>query len=175
MNLQELSTHLQERYSPGVYHVGSDWGACGDTYCIERIGGQFEIFYVERGQRGKTIQQVESESEACAAFLAVLGRERVSRTHCVGFFTTKSDADTLAERLVSAGIGIHRDAISYSSSSDMRYRIFVFGRDKIRAKEIIEHETRPVANLLGSHRRLGIAVPLSRLTSQIRRGSGHGR
>jgi hypothetical protein len=146
MNLQELSAHLrQECYSPDVYHVGSGWEACGDTFCIERVGGKFEIFYVERGQRGQTIQQVESESEACAAFLTVLDRERFSRAHCVGFFTTKSDADTLAERLVSAGIGVHRDAIPYSSSSDMRYRIFVFGRDKIRAQEIIEHDTRPVA------------------------------
>jgi len=146
MNLQELSAHLQrECYQPSVFHVGSGWGACGDTYCIERVGGQFEVFHVERGQRGEAIHRVESESAACEAFLAVLDRERFSRAHCVGFFTTKSEADTLAERLGSTSITVHRDAIPYGSSTDMRYRVFVFGRDKLRAEEIIKHEIRPVA------------------------------
>lgn len=146
MNLQELSAHLQrECYQTSIYHVGSGWGACADTFCVERIGGQFEIFYVERGQRGEAIHRCETEAAACEAFLAVLDRERFSRAHCVGFFTTKSEADRLSERLASAGIIVHRDAIPYSSTSDMRYRLFVFGRDKIRAQEMIEHEIRPVA------------------------------
>ena len=146
MTLHELSAHLQQEcYQPGVYHVGSGWGSCGDTFCIEKIGGQFEIFYVERGQRGKAIHRCESESAACEAFLAALDRERFSRAHCVGFFTNKSEADTLSERFDSAGITVHRDAIPYTSTTDMRYRVFVFGRDKIRAQEIIDDETRPTA------------------------------
>src|SRR5579859_5172472 len=105
MNLKELSAHLQrECYQPSVYHVGSGWGACGDTFCIEKVGGQFEVFYVERGQRGDAIHRSESESAACDAFLAALDRERFSRAHCVGFFTTKSGADSLSDRLASAGI-----------------------------------------------------------------------
>src|SRR5881394_2329542 len=116
MTLHELTAHLQrECYQPSVYHIGSGWGGCGDTFCIEKIGGQFEIFYVERGQRGEAIHRVESESAACEAFLTVLDRERFSRGHCLGFFTSKPDADVLAERLVSAGISIHRDAIPYSN------------------------------------------------------------
>ncbi|MDB6029284.1 MAG: hypothetical protein JWM68_5507 [Verrucomicrobiales bacterium] len=146
MNLQELSAHLErECYQPSVYHIGSAWGVCGDTFCIERVGGQFEVFYVERGQRGEAIHRCESESAACDAFLAALDRERFSRAHCVGFFTTKSEADSLSERLVSAGITVHRDAIPYSSTTDMRYRVFVFGRDKIRAQKMIDHAIRPVA------------------------------
>src|SRR5258707_12354569 len=125
MNLHELSAHLQrECYQPSVYHIGSGWGACGDTFCIERIGGQFEGFYVERGRRGEAIHRCASESAACDAFLAALDRERFSRAHCVGLFTTKSEADSLSERLVSAGITVHRNAIPYSSTTDMRYRAF---------------------------------------------------
>ncbi len=146
MNLQELSAHLQrECYQPSVYHIGPSWGACGDTFCIEMIGGQFEVFYVERGQRGEAIHRCESESAACDAFLAALDRERFSRAHCVGFFTSKSDADSLSERLACADITVHRDAIPYSSTTDMRYRVFVFGRDKLRAQAMIDHEIRPVA------------------------------
>ncbi len=145
MNLQELSAHLQrECYQPSVYHVGSGWRSCEDTFCIEKIGGQFEVFYTERGQRGKAIHRGESESAACEAFLAALDRGRFSRAHCVGFFTAKSEADSLSERLVSAGISVHRDAIPYSSTTGMRYRVFVFGRDKLRAQEIIDHAIRPV-------------------------------
>lgn len=146
MNLHELATHLlSECYQPSAYHIGSGWSSCGDTYCIEQIRGQFEIFYVERGQRKEAIHRIENESAACEAFLAVLDRERFSRAHCVGFLASKVEADLLAERLVSRGIVVHRDAIPYSSSTDMRYRIFVFVRDKIRADEIIKHETNPVA------------------------------
>lgn len=147
MNLQELSVHLRhECYQPAVYHVGSGWGACGDTFCVARVGSQFEVFYVERGQRGEAIHRCETEAAACDAFIAVLDRERFSRAHCVGFFTMKTEADMLLERLVSAGIIVHRDAIPYSSSTDMRYRVFVFGRDKIRAQEMIKHQIRPAAS-----------------------------
>jgi hypothetical protein len=98
------------------------------------------MFYIERGVRGKTIQRVDGESEACAAFLAILDRERFSRAHCLGSFSKKSEADALAEQLVSAGMNVHRDVIPYGSSTDLRYRVFVFGRDKIRAQEMIVHE-----------------------------------
>jgi hypothetical protein len=143
MNLQELSSYLQrECYNPNVYHVGPGWGACGDTFCIERVDGQFEVFYVERGQRGGLIHCAESEAEACAAFLAALDRERFSRAHCVGIFTTKSEADRLSDRLVSSGIAVHRDAVPYSHRTDIRHRVFVFGRDKLRAQEMIDPEIR---------------------------------
>jgi hypothetical protein len=146
MNLQELSEHLLlECYQPNAYHVGSGWGDCGDTYCIDRVDGQFEVFYVERGQRGKPIHRVQTEAEACATFLDVLDHARFSRAHCIGSFTAQSEADALAQLLASAGIKVHRDAIPYGGPSDMRYRIFVFGRDKIRAEELIHLATRPVA------------------------------
>ena len=144
MNLQELAAHLdQECYQPSIYCIGSGWRAYHDAYCIERIGGQFEVFYTERGQRGAVIHRGESESAACEAFLAALDRSQCSRAHCVGFFTSKSEADSLSERLVSAGIAVHRDEIPYSSKTGMRYRVFVFGRDKLRVQEIIDHALRP--------------------------------
>jgi len=146
MNVQELLIHLQhECYQPKVYHVGPNWSACDDTYCLERIDGQFEVFYVERGKRGETIHRCENESAACDAFLAILDRERFSRAHCVGFFSTKTAADDFSERLVSAGITVHRDVIPYSNSTDLRYRVFVFGRDKIRAQDVIGYTVPSVA------------------------------
>lgn len=146
MNLNQLSTHLKEEcYEPGVYHIGPGWDVCADTFCIEKISRQFEVFYVERGQRGEAIYRSESEAEACDAFLALLERERFSRAHCVGFFETKPEADKFTERLVSAGINVHRDAVPYNSSTDLRYRVFVLGRDKLRVQEIIGHKELPIA------------------------------
>jgi len=138
MNLQQLAEHLRsECYQPAHYHIGLGWGACGDTFCIDKIDGQFEIFYVERGQRGKPIQRIEDETTACKAFLAVLDCEPFARANCIGSFVVKSEADDLARRLDSQGIKVHRDEVPYSSLTDIRYRIFVFGRDQIRAKNIL--------------------------------------
>jgi hypothetical protein len=146
MNLQELSTYLQrECYQPSAYHVGPDWGRCGDALCIEGIGGQFEIFYVERGERKETFGFYESEPAACEAFLALLNRDRFSRAHCVGLFSTKSEADRLSERLVAAGIVVHCDSIPFGSVTDMRHRVIVFGRDKIRAEEMIGQGSEPAS------------------------------
>lgn len=138
MNLQELSAYLQnECYQPTAYHVSTGWSNCGDAYCIDKIGSQYEVFYVERGERKQTFHCGDSESAACDAFLSFLDRERFSRAHCVGIFIEQSEADVLVKRLALAGIQVHRDVIPYSSSIDMRYRVFVFGRDKIRAQEMI--------------------------------------
>lgn len=141
MHMRELSEFLlQECYQPNVYHIGPGWESCGDTFCIDRVGIHFEVFYVERGQRGNVIRRCETEVAACAAFLEIIDREPFSRAHCIGFFTVQPEADALAQRLISAGIKVHRDAISYSSSTDMRYRVFVFGRDKLRAQELLRQE-----------------------------------
>ena len=138
MNLKELSDFLQnECYQEHAYHIGSGWNACGDAYCLEQTNSRYEIFYVERGQRGKTIQSFTNEDEVCRKFVGLLNQERFSKAHCIGFFTLKKEADSTAEQLACAGITVHRDTIPYSSSDDFRYRVFVFGRDKIRAKEII--------------------------------------
>jgi len=146
MNLRELSAHLErECYQPSVYHIGSGWSACGDTFCIDQVNGRFEVFYVERGERGETFHCCESESAACDAFLATLDLERFSRAHCVGFFNAKSAADGLSERLRSIGITVHRDAIPYNGVTDLRYRVFVFGRDKLLAQGMIDRENPPSA------------------------------
>jgi hypothetical protein len=138
MNMQELSDYLRrECYQPGFYHVGSDWESCGDTFCIDRVGDRFEVFYVERGQRGAAIRSCDTEAAACEAFLAVLDGERFACAHCVGIFTAQSEADTLAQQLASATIKFHRDAIPYGGPLDKRHRIFVFGRDKIRFDELM--------------------------------------
>lgn len=138
MNLQELSAYLQyECYQPDGYHVGPGWSNCGDAYCIDKIGSQYEVFYVECGERRNAFYCGDSESVACDTFLSFLNREHFSRAHCVGSFIEKSEAEALVERLASLGIRVHRDIITYSNSADFRYRVFVFGRDKIRAQEVI--------------------------------------
>jgi hypothetical protein len=138
MNLQKLSEYLlEECYQPFSYHIGPGWESCGDTICINRARDKFEVFYVERGERGKTFHIGENESDACKEFLSILDREPFSKAHCVGFFSMESDADRLAERLISGGIQIRKDAIPYGSLSDKRFQIFVFGRDKTHANKIM--------------------------------------
>ena len=127
MTLEELSAHLQrECYQPNAYHVGSNWSGCSDSYCIDRVGEKFAIFYVERGKRDDPVHCYETEEEACDAFLAELDRDRFSRAHCVGIFTTQSQADALALWLDSVGITFHRDANLVAS--EHKYSVAVIGR-----------------------------------------------
>jgi hypothetical protein len=143
MNLTELSDFLQnECYQEQVYHIGSGWKVCADAYCLEQTNSNYEIFYVERGQRGKAIQCSTNEDEVCRMFIELLNRERFSKAHCIGNFILKKEADAITEKLTSAGITLHRDTIPYSSSNDFRYRVFVFGRDKIRAQEVINGQAK---------------------------------
>ena len=143
MNLKELSDFLQnECYQEQTYHIGSGWKVCADAYCLEQTNYGHEIFYVERGERGKAIQNFTNEDEACRAFIKLLNQQQFSKAHCIGNFTLKEEADAIAEQLISTGITLHRDAIPYSSSVDLRYRVFVFGRDKIRAQEIINGQAK---------------------------------
>ena len=138
MTLPELAAYLEaERYQPLCYHIGSGWAACADAYCLEQVGSRFEMFYVERGQRTDTIRCFEAESEACSAFIRRLDQERFSRAHCVGSFPDQVAADLLADKLTVAGITVHRDTIVHGGPADLRHRVFVFGRDKLRASELL--------------------------------------
>jgi hypothetical protein len=143
MNFQELSQHLRrECFQPSTYHIGTGWNNCVKAVCLDRIGGHFEVFFVENGERKPTFYRYETESEAGAAFLDLLESERFAHSHCAGFFTVLDQADALAARLTAAGLRVHRDAIPFGNSTEVRYRIFVPGQDKTRVQELLAKDRR---------------------------------
>jgi len=136
MNMQELKDKLNaECYNSYVVYVGPDWHRCADTYCLSQEGNIFEVFYVERGKKGEVLGAFEIEQEACDFFYKKVSSEKWNRAHCLGLFTKETDAIALAKRLKAGGIrDVYRDTIPHTEP----YRVFVFGTDLIKAKNILE-------------------------------------
>ena len=137
--LEELRKYLKKHcYQPSGFHVGSGWSGCADSHCIEKTYSGFEIFYVERGQRYETIELHEEEAAACQAFIRILDKDDWSRGHCVAWSPSLDEIDRIAKRMEARGVRVKRNDIpNYSGADDPRYRIFVFGRDKLTVDDMI--------------------------------------
>jgi hypothetical protein len=147
--LSELAVYLREEcYQPAIFHVGPNWSHCGDTFCIEHTPSGYEAFYVERGKRSDPIWIESSEAAACRAFLALLDRERFSRSHCIAFTKERSEIEAIEQKLVCHGIQFTRNDIPvFGGPNDPRYRLFVIGRDKIIIDQLISSGQIPPVSL----------------------------
>ena len=150
MNMTELQARLEaECFNFGVVHVGPRWDWCGDTYCLAQEGETFEVFYVERGQKGTVFGTFKNEEDACASFYERVSREKWNRAHCLGLFAEESKAESLVKLLRDGGIeDIHRDVIPHTEP----HRVFVFGTDVIKAKDIMEKSNIPLHGTRGDAR-----------------------
>jgi len=139
--LNELREYLKSHcYQPSGYHVGSGWRGCADTHCIEKTDSGFVIFYVERGQRYETIEAHEDEATACRAFLNTLDQDRWSKAHCVAWSTSIDEINRITRIMEARGIQPKRNDIpAYAGPNDPRYRLFVFGRDKLAVDAMIRN------------------------------------
>jgi hypothetical protein len=136
MNSKELFAHLaREGFNPLCYRVEA-WGGeqrADDCYCLGQVGALWEVSYLERGSR-QTLASFSSEAEACDHLLAQLEREPSARSHLLTWFSEKSESDRFVATLLQSGIKpTHRDAPAFADRTDIRYRVFVDGRDLDRA------------------------------------------
>lgn len=144
MDSKELLERLaREGINPLSYRLetinGS--GGLGDCYCLRRSGPSWEVTYRERGSY-ETLGTFATETEACDDFFARLDREATARSHLLTWFSEKAKADHFVAILLQAGIKpTHRDAPAFATRSDIRYRIFVDGRDLEAANKICERHT----------------------------------
>ena len=137
--LADLALYLNaERYQPGLFHIGSGWSGCGDTFCLEQTAAGFEAFYVERGQRAEAMWIEPDEAAACQAFVALLDREPWSRSHCVAFSDDLAEISRINELLSVRGIQATRNDIpSFDGPDRPRYRLFAIGKDKLIADQMM--------------------------------------
>lgn len=132
MRFSDLAARLRaEHFRPAAFSIGDGWASCDDVECLAKVGERFEIFYVERGQRQAASACFDGEEEACAAYYALLQRNETARTHCLGLFASKADADALAAALAAEGVRCTRDQIPWGGPADPRYRVFVVGPDVV--------------------------------------------
>lgn len=109
-----------------------------DCYCLRRSGPSWEVSYLERGSH-QTLGTFATEAAACDDVFARLDRETTARSHLLTWFSDPAKADGLVAVLLQAEIKpTHRDAPAFANGSDIRYRIFVDGRDLEAANEIRE-------------------------------------
>ena len=127
MNIQELRQYLEaEGCNPHTYAIGTR-GSASDAYCLTYNGTQWQVYYTERGSDDAPIYVTADEQQACEFF-----RNHIlllHHNHCVGFFRSKEEAQSLATRLAQLGVMARQDRIPFGGWADPRYRVFVAGKD----------------------------------------------
>lgn len=141
MDSKELLERLaHEGINPLSYRLEtvSGGGGHGDCYCLRRSGPSWEVTYRERGSH-EILGTFATEADACDDLFARLDREATARSHLLTWFSEKAKADDFVAILLQAGIKpTHRDAPAFANRSDIRYRIFVDGRELEAANKIRE-------------------------------------
>lgn len=139
MDAKQLIDRLaREGINPLSYRLETIDGGDGqdDCYCLRRSGPSWEISYLERGQH-RTLGNFATETAACEDLFARLDKEPTARSHHLAWFPEKERTDALVAVLLQAGIKpTHRDAPAIANQSDVRYRVFVDGRDLEAARRI---------------------------------------
>lgn len=135
MNIQELRQKLyEEGCNASMYAIGQR-GSASDAYCLTHHGNEWQVYYTERGVDQSPFYTSESEADACQYFFEYIMRFR--HDHWVGFFRSERAADELMEKLQVIGLHPRKDAIPYRGKKDLRYRVFVEGREIFPAKELL--------------------------------------
>lgn len=135
MDISQLAQKLAELgVNHRAYRVGRFGGGNSDAIVLEQTEKGFEVFYTESGHNSP-LATFQSEPEACEYVLKQLEKDESTLAHNVGIFDTESQASALASKLTVAGIRVKTDAISMGANSK-RYRVFVFGRDVERVRQV---------------------------------------
>lgn len=108
------------------------------AFCLDKKGAKWAIFYSERGCDSEPIFISENEEEACGYFFNYVLKQK--HWHIVGFFKYESDAIALEDKLVSISIkSIRNDISAYKMANDLRYKVFVIGKDIFKVRERLGH------------------------------------
>jgi hypothetical protein len=131
MRISELRRPLaKEHFNPNAYSLDGAPSLSYDRFHLEKDGGVFNIFYVERGKKEQLGGAYEDESDACNAFHDLLCKVDHAKAHMVGFFEYTTHEEH--------AIDYKRDSIPYGGPNNPRHRLFVFGADVIRAEKLLD-------------------------------------
>lgn len=135
MNIEELAVKLAEiGVNQGAYRIGNYGRGGSDSIVLLPIEDGYGVFYSERGHNS-LLASFKSESEACDYVWDQLRNDEAALAHNIGIFDSEAQARELAAKLADAGIRVKTDVIPMTANSK-RYRIFVFGRDIDRVREV---------------------------------------
>lgn len=138
MNIKELEERFREEgCNPGNYCIGAPWEVT-DIYCLEKIDGEWCVYFTERGRKDPPIFVSQNEAKAGEFYFREI--MSIRHDHCVGFFAQEQNAAALIATLNEHGVAAFQDAVPVSGWHDPRYRIWVTGKAIFKAREILGTE-----------------------------------
>ena len=105
-----------------------------DTLALEKIGGEWLVFYTERGSVGEVEFRSPIESEACQYLWDRM--QTVRHAHLAGASTDWAACEALQARLAAAGIAFWRNDVPAPVVPKTLYRVFVGGTDIFRVRAL---------------------------------------
>ena len=130
MNCETLRKRLEEAGCSESHYSIRTWE--DDTFCLDFIDGEWQVFYTERGQWSEPEFRSESEEEACAYLWEKM--QRVRHEHLVGTFADLAEARELCQALERLDLPHHLDSIPEPVVRPTLYRVFVHGKAIFEAR-----------------------------------------
>jgi hypothetical protein len=131
MNAETLKQRLEEAGCSESYYSIGDRG--NDTFCLEKINGEWQVFYTERGGHSEPEFQSPSEEAACRYLWEKM--QTIRHEHLVGLYSDLAEAQSFSRVLSELGIENHLDSIPNPVVSPTLYRVFVHGMGISEAKK----------------------------------------
>ncbi len=135
MNIHELEQRLiEEGCNRGSFAIGSR-GSASDAYCLTHNGGEWQVYYTERGVDQPPIHTSADEEQACEYFYNFIMKFR--HDHCVGVFLSQTLADELQAKLEGLGLHPFQDRIPVPVVKEPLHRVWVSGKEIFTVKEAL--------------------------------------
>ena len=138
MTIEELKKKLiDECFDENRYHIGDHWKFKADVFVLANPYGTWDIFYSdEKGNNQPYLKSFVELEVACDYFYNFLNSNKHTKAHLLKSFETKNEAEDLMAKLVSDGI--HSElSIQPLMFNKEQYKIIVFGKDIVKAKNYI--------------------------------------
>lgn len=134
--LKDLQLYMDsECFNDYTYSIGKKPTNLFEGNVLNFDGQKYVYYYTERGKK-RIIKEFTSKLDACRFVFEELRNSKTGRQHCIGLTKTKLKIEELCNLLNERSIKYEMDSIPYSGKNDLWYRIFIFGRDILKAKDL---------------------------------------
>ena len=131
MNCETLKKRLEEAGCSESHYSLRTWG--NDTFCLDLLDGEWQVFYTERGQWNEPEFRSESEAAACEYLWEKM--QHIRHEHLVGTFSDLTEAQELCRTLDRLGLPNGIDSIPEPVVHPTLYRVSVVGKAIFEARE----------------------------------------
>ena len=137
MKLQELYNTLIAEGCNNFYIDGVGGGMPDDVHCLGKIGQEWAVYYVERGQKSSPIFSSPSQEEAIKYYHTFVSDTK--HWHMVVFTRSDEIVEKYREALNQRNIEVKQNDIPhYSKTNDRVYRLFVVNKDIFKVRELFD-------------------------------------